>query len=246
MQIRKPESKELFSYIIATHKADHIDVQMPHIQKALKKEAGLEGVERACVEGHFAAINYIMTLIPSVDFPAKDPSLLTNEFTLHNALYWLRELHVKMMYPIAEFGKFNGTGQLHIQSNQVGTYRYNPKMLAFAPAPDPTSIPKILGAWLKEITTLDAEIKDKVDNPYGLTPQQGNQMIRTVKESSLFLSCLQPFEDGNNRIAKLVENALRMRWLMPWRIIYGIEQESYNRELTGYQSDKNGFLRWLQ
>lgn len=240
MPIHKPDIKELYAYIIHTHKADHINVSMAHIEATLNK-AELPSIEKACVEGHFKAINYAMTLAVSPDFPTK---LVTNEYDSHNALFWLRDFHEHIMYPIAQFGIKNSMGQLYIQPSQIGVYRSTPKQLAFAPAPPPEAIPRLLHYWLKDIAELDAEIKDKVENPYGLTPAQGNNMFRKVKESSLFLSCLQPFEDGNNRIAKIVENTLRTRWHMPWRTLYGVEYETYCREMTQYQAE--GFLRWIK
>ncbi len=252
MTIVQPDIKDIYSYIIQTHRADHIPVTMDHINIALGKinhqkgMPALEGLEKVACIGHFKAINFAIKLAGSIDFPAKDPAILTHEYASHNCLYWLRELHSTMMYPIAEFGLKNGTGQLYIQSSQCGTYRYSPKQLAFSPAPDPDLIPKLLHLWLKDVTEFDAEIKDKVDNPYGLTPAQSNKKLAITKECSLFFSCLQPFEDGNNRIAKLVENTLRLRWRMPWRTIHDLEAQTYYRDLSNYQSDSNGFLRWLR
>lgn len=252
MIIKQPDIEAIYSYIIQTHQSDHINVTMTHINAALAKSAPLkgqtggEGVEKVCCIGHFKAINYALQIAGTIDFPAKDISVLTSEYVSHNALYWLRELHTLMMYPVADYGLKNGTGQLFIQTNQCGTYRYTPKQLAFAPAPAPEQIQKLLHAWLKDILELDADIKDKVDNPYGLTPAQGSQMIQKSKEATFFLSCLQPFEDGNNRVAKLVENMLRLRWRMPWKTIHGPQQEEFMRDLTNYQQSPTGFMRWLK
>jgi len=252
MKIIQPEIEEIYSYIIQTHKADHIDVTKEHIKFALgqiqvqKGERALEGVEKSCCIGHFKAINYTIQLAGSFDFPAKEGSNLDNEFSSNQALNWLREIHSLMMYPIAEYGLKNGTGQLYIQNSQCGTYRYTPKQLAYSPAPAPELIPKILHLWLVDINTLDLEIKDKVDNPYGLTTAQSQEMYRKVKEITPFISCLQPFEDGNNRVAKLVENAFRLRWRLPWRTIHQLELETLNRDLTAYQEKPDGFMRWVR
>lgn len=255
MPIRKPDPQEYFNYIILTHQAEKIDVSMAQIKKTLAKASGKEdeqfygkkNEERIMAspyaEGHFKAINYAEKLAASTDFPAKDISVLTNEFASHTALYWLREMHTLMMYPIAKFGQDNNTGLLYLQPSEVGTYRYKELQLAFRPAPHPELIPKLLHFWLRDITELDLEIRDKVDNPYGLTPEQGGRIFRKVKEASLFLSCLCPFSDGNNRIAKLVENTLRLRWRMPWRIIGGVESDSFIRDLAAYS--ESGMNKWL-
>jgi hypothetical protein len=244
MPIHLPDIKEVIEYIILTNRADHIEITNDDVQKAMKKIHPINPY----VEGHFKAFNFAQQLADSPDFPAKDMSLLTNQHTSHTCLYWLRELHILMMYPIAQFGKNNSTqtGQYFIKNHEVGTYRVTPKMLAFAPAPPPETIPQLLHLWLRDITELDHEIKDKVDNPYGLTQSQGNRLFDKLDESCLFLSCLQPFEDGNNRIAKLVENVLRLRWRMPWRTIYGVENDTFIRKLTAYQEEPDGFARWIK
>jgi hypothetical protein len=252
MNIIQPDTKELYAYIIQTHKADHIDISLQHILYALgqikveKGQKALEGFEKAYCVGHFKAINYVVKLAGSVDFPVKDGSRIDNPYQSDQSIFWLREIHTLMMYTLADYGIKNGTGQLYIQPGQCGVYRYTEKGNAFEMAPTPQQIPLILHHWLTDAQALDLEIKDKVDNPYGLTPAQSQRIFKMTNEMPMFFSCLQPFEDGNNRIGKLVENAFRLRWRLPWRIIHELEQDDYIKALMAYQEGPDGFKRWLR
>lgn len=245
MKIIQPDINVIYSYIVQTHRADRINVTMDHITHALNKkvETGkevLDGIEKYYCIGHFKVINYALKLAGNIDFPAK--SKIYNEYQSEKALEWINELHSIMMYPVADYAFKSGLKDMYIQKYQCGTFRNTSQALAFSMAPEPYEINKILKKWIIDIHNLDMEVKDKIENPYGISMEQYKKMKNKIKEIPMFFSCLSPFYDGNNRIGKLIENIFRLRWGMPWRTISEIELESYNKELSLYQNKE--FKKW--
>jgi hypothetical protein len=235
-----PEQREVIYFILQSHQLDHVPLTGEEITRTLKKE-----ILNPYAEGHFKAVNYLLTqLVHSPDFPAKHPSNITNTFRTDEALFWLKELHSLCMQPVALFGE-KTSNPLILKRYEVGTWRTKPKALAFNYAPAPEQILPILQHWLVELATFHLDIKDRLHNPYGLTAAEGNKLHAILRELPMFISCLQPFEDASNRIARLLENTLRLHWNLPWQQpAVGRDHEMFVRELAKYQDQE--FPAWLK
>jgi hypothetical protein len=243
-----PKENELINFIVQTHQLDHVPLSPAEVNATLKIGRGLtlsEGdkpVTNPYAVGHFKAFTFMFqNLIGSVDFPCKSSQTLINQYHSDTSLWWLRELHTTIMYPVALWGQ--QTGDMNApKTYECGVYRCRPRQLAFTNAPEPEQIQPLLHLWLLDIATFHEEIKGKITNPYGLTRTEAEQLYHKPIEAQLFLSCLQPFEDGNNRIARLVENALRLQWGLPWK--QPREDGDAITRLGQYQT--NGFSKWLR
>ena len=245
---KMPSEQDLIYFIVQTHEAEHQPVDIGEVQHTLAIRRGqANGATNPFAMGHFDAFNYLFkSMVATQDFPCKDSSLLVNQYESHTALYWLRELHTAAMYPIASQLLQMGMGleANTIKTYECGVYRVRPKQLAFSIAPEPEQIQPLLHLWLRDIANFHDQIKDKISNPYGLSRAEAEQLIAKSEEACLFLSCLQPFEDGNNRIARLVENALRVKWYLPWKSCMKQEQIKTMDKLTAYQMD--GMKKWIR
>jgi hypothetical protein len=221
---------------------------MPLIHNTLAIRRGqTQGHPNPYAQGHFDAFNFVFqTLVGSTDFPCKDSLLLTNEYNSDNALYWLRELHTLIMYPIASQSTSLGIGleSTTIKPHECGTYRIYPKTLAFCQAPNPEQIKPLLHLWITDLTNYHESIKDKIGNLLSFSRDEADTLYRKTEEANLFLSCLQPFQDGNNRVARLVENALRLQWGIPWKNYPKSEHNKFVQTLGTYQL--NGFQDWVR
>ena len=240
-----PKEDELMQFIVQTHTIDHIPVTAKDVATTLKIRRGgqlMEGespVKNPYVTGHFDAFNFIFhTLIGSVDFPCKSLVALTNHYHSDTALWWLRELHTKVIYPVAQHFGLQGDVSAP-KTYECGVYRCQPRMLAFTNAPEPEQIQQLLHLWLLDIATFHEQIKGKIHNPYGLSRSEAEQLYFKPLESQMFISCLQPFEHGNNQISRLVENALRLQWGLPWKM-----PQNQMKQLGEYQT--TGFSKWLR
>jgi hypothetical protein len=238
-----PTQQELLYFILQNNEADHIPLTMAEIQNTLSiRRNETQGTLNPYAQGHFDSFNFIFkSLINSDDFPCKDSSILVNQYHSSSVLFWLRELHTLLMYPIATSSLSMDT---NIKTYQCGTYRVYPKNLAFTQAPMPEQIEPLLHCWLVDIASFHDSIKTKVDNPYGLTKEESDLVFAKSLEANYFFSCLQPFEDGNNRLARIIENALRVKWYLPWKSCSQQEHQRFITKMSDYQT--RGFKEWLK
>lgn len=239
MPRKLPTEQELVDFIVATHNCDHITLTHQDVTNTIKNT----GVPSPYVQGHRKALKYaVIDLCGSTDFPIRDISMLSQDNVLTH-LHWLTELHSMIMYPVAQANLFS-YAENNISTSQCGTLRSTSKALAFNMAPEPNIIPTLLFLWLKELATINNEVKDNIDNPYGLTQYQAKRMGNFAKETPMFISCLQPFDNGNNLVARIVENIIRINWYMPWKIINpGHQLDEFNKNLNIYQ--QTTFKEWL-
>jgi hypothetical protein len=245
---KMPQETELINFIVQTHQADHIPVSPGEVMATLKIGRGIElqkddkPLTNPHAVGHFKAFNFIFqTLLGSDDFPCKTAQILTNQYHSDTALWWLRELHTLITYPVAQWGL--NTGDITApKTYECGVYRCRSRSLAFTLAPEPEQIQPLLHLWLCDISRFHDEIKHKTSNPYGLSRAEAEQLYHKPLEAQLFMSCLQPFENGNNLVARLVENALRLQWGLPWK--QPAQDTSAIERLGAYQT--TGFAKWMK
>jgi hypothetical protein len=228
-----PPESTLIDFIMATHSCDKIQLS----QDDMKNTLSGKGKISPYIQGHRKALKFICTeLVGSSDFPAKSPQILINHYHSDNSLYWLKEIHSLILYPIATD---NISSMENIRISDCGNYRYKSKLMAFDMAPQPEDILPLLHLWLKEASELNDEVKDNIDNPYGITQEQSKKLVHFVNEITMFFSCLQPFEEGTNRVARIVENTFRLHWYMPWFTQHpGSSYDEYIRKFTNYQQNR--------
>lgn len=237
---KRPEMPELILFIEQTHSCEKLKVKHEDISTLLKQ--GAKAIKpNPYVVGHFDALNYLFTLVGEPHFPCKDVRLLTNQYKSEEALHWLRKLHELMAYPCA---KMASTPEWedeirNCRQQDCGVYRIVPEALAFAYAPTPEQIPLILHLWLKDLTTLHEEVKNLLDNPYGISRNKTYDMHQACRDTNLLFCNLLPFSYGSNRLGRLVENLLRLNWQLPWSQVPGETQyQNYVRDIQDFQSKK--------
>lgn len=213
--ISKPPMDEMVRFILLTHQVEKLTVDMDDINQALKRTPN----PNPYVAGHFDAINYLLSLVDSPDFPAKEPSLLTNVYRSDENLYWLRKLHLMISLPLAQVAhQSKWEDELsQVKKYECGVLRNQPAANAFAMAPQPDIIPHILHLWFVKIAYLHAEVKDELPNPYGITREKSFELAKEANDSLLLFANLQPFTYGSNRLGRLIENALRLKWHLPFK-----------------------------
>jgi hypothetical protein len=233
----KPQMDELIRFIYETHLVEKLNCPMEAITQALKRAPN----PNPYVVGHFDAINYLMTLIDNPDVPAKAPDLLTNVYRSDEALFWVKEMHAKMTLPLAQASHLSQwEDELNrVKQYECGVLRNVPVALAFSMAPPPHLLPYILHNWLNQVGTLHAEVKDKVNNPYGLTREKAAELAKTSYNTLLLFANIQPFNYGSNRIGRLVENILRLNWRMPWKHVpINNEYERFVRDVQTFNTSE--------
>lgn len=245
-----PNQQDAFAFICGTHDIDRINCSNSTIL------ATYQGKHKdPYADGHLKALQYIFTeLVDKMHFPAKNIQSLTNSFKSNLALNWLRELHFIMLTPVVVDPLFDTDRQsLEITSNaprqnELGVYRNRIASNSFSLAPTPDLIPKILHNWLIEITTLHDKVKGKMESAFGITREIAHELDETAYKSLLLISTVQPFACCNNRLGRLVENALRLQWHLPWKVTTkGHSYEKFIDDLEDFQkSDLHQVIKEAQ
>jgi hypothetical protein len=232
--ITAPTEADLCELVSSTHAADRINLKNEDIKRTWKQE-----IRDPYAHGHFTAYMHILhKLLPSIDFPIKEPSLLTDQSRSHQALEWLRTLHNKMTEPLARSNLFEADPNGPTVSG-LGRYRFVNTLAITKTAPAPALIPPIMHNWFKDIATYHHSIKAKVANPYGFSATDARELLTRVKEIPLFFSVVQPFSYGNQRLGRIVELAFRWAWNIPV-VHYYPNSKEHNKlleNLTQYETD---------
>ena len=242
MPAKLPSQEEAFAFIAGTHDVDRIPCSYGAVFATYQGRS-----KNSYADGHLKALQYIFTrLIDKPDFPTKDARTLTNSFKSNLALNWLRELHYTMLAPVVSDPLLLNPDRQNLETNsnlpnrnELGTYRQRQAANSYSLAPAPAFIPKILHNWLLDITVLHNEVKSKLDTAFGITKETAHKLEQTTYNSLLLLSTCQPFACCNNRLGRLVENALRLQWHLPWKITrQGQDYDQFTQDLVEYQQSQ--------
>ena len=213
-----PTQDTLIAFIYHTNRIERIPMNKRTIDAALSQKES-----DPYVEGHLRAITLIQQLATD---PGLIPDKVTTIFDFDNKFPWLRRIHRNVMRPVAEFGVMQ-LDTSYIHPTDVGVYRSSHKFLKRhdergnlfqVNMPDPIFVRELLTEWAQDLCKFHNEYKGTID--YGRYTQDDVKLfVDKAYESNLKLCCIKPFEDGSNRVGRLIENLLRMNWGLPWKTI---------------------------
>lgn len=243
MPIPYPDQTTTFSFISQTHIIDRINCSINDITATYTGKTGKKLVN-PYAHGHLQAINYVLTqLVGKADFPARSPDYLTNRFKSELALTWLKQIHLLMLEPIA-VSILSEADENAPRRNQVGSWRIVPATNSFSYCPPPQLIPKIMHLWLLKLSQFHSSIKDLLNKPFGINRQLSLKIEETAYKANLFIATAQPFTSANNRLGRLVENALRLHWHLPWKVYQeGPLYDKFVEDMTEAQSDLPALIK---
>lgn len=244
MAVKYPQKQDLIRFVYHTNVVEGLKVTRADVEEMYRPD---RKDLNPFVVGMFDAINYgLRTLLTNnPDFPCKEVSLVTNLYRSHDALGWLRELHSRICSPLAKAALTDRwAGEIAVRAGDCGSYRSYDLPLAFTMAPPPHLVEPLLHNWLVDTAEFHDRVKDRVDSPYGLDAKTAGELVTRADGACLFLSNLQPFTYGNNRLGWLVANLFRLLWRLPWRDLPGYgdntdrDYKAWINEMTNFQSQE--------
>lgn len=230
-----PQHPMLVAYIVESTRLEREEITPAEVVATFKREA-----LHPSAAGHFSAINHVLKLAQNRDFPARHPTQWETPTKADTNLHWLRELHKKLMTPSATYGEMY-LNPNYIQRKDCGPYRLTPRELTGLdryqniiprPLPKPTDLTKLMQHWLKTIGEFHLKIAPKLNRPSMSDLKQIEDM---AWKAHLQLQCIHPWTDGTGRSARLVENALRLRWGLPWKTISEKDKVKYVHQIAEYE-----------
>jgi len=232
-----PPEEKLFDFILQSNQIEHCDLTFDDVQLTLQKKA-----IQPYAAGHLMAIDYIISKLSSqVAWPVKHPAEYATEGDADRSLYWLREIHNRLMNPIARFPEFLLSAQEAeiIDIKECGLYRnFHRKMINGKSGqdrymPKPSGLKRLLHWWLQQLGTFHLKnLKRFACNP---SIVEATSYDRMAYKLHLQLACIHPFTDGTGRSARLIENALRLRWGLPWKTIQFKDRMRYIQDIVTYE-----------
>lgn len=232
--LNPPTQQQMFDFVSSTHAMDRIDVYPDQLNNTWNQK----GNPNPYAQGHFRALMYIRdTILPSSDFPAKAVQTISCIGDSEKALFWLKEIHRKIVTPLVNH-ELLADDENAPTATMIGSYRKSPIMAITKPAPAPDAIPHLLHNWIIEYASFHNKIKDKIDNPYGITKEIGTELYRKLVNINLFFCTVQPFACLNQRMGRFVENTFRLAWRLPIKN-YSATSDEYRRfpkDLTDFEA----------
>ncbi len=225
MTIKKPSLAEIIQFTANTHIVEGIDTvtHQSVSNTAQRKEKNIYA------HGHLAALSYaVHTLLPSPDYPARNPDFKDIP-QMESNIHWLKHLNSLTQSPlIADMNN-------HYVLSKIGIWRIDNASNTFTNAPNPFLIPYIMFNWLKRLTKIHNGVKNKLDNPYGLSQSEFIDMRNFAEEQPVFFSTVQPFKYDNNRFGRLIENVILLGWNLPLKPNPITTYEKFKESLEDYQ-----------
>jgi hypothetical protein len=224
-----PDPTTLFNYIHHSNKIEHEDITLADISDTFTKKAFLPIPQAA---GHIDAIKFAIDLASEADFPARHAIQWETPTKAMTNLYWLKDIQKKIMKPIAEHATRFGIGQT-LKICDCGPFRLFTRQMGMErPLPDPNRLESLLHSWYRRIGEFHLSIADQLHNPsYDLLMK----IEATAWKAHLQLQCIHPWVDGTGRASRLVENTLRLRWGLPWKIIASNTTQQYVKKIIDYE-----------
>jgi hypothetical protein len=238
MPIKRPPIQDLSLFIFQTHDVEKVKVAPVEVQELIK-QGTKHPKPNPYVVGHFEAINYIIKQGDTDDFPIKDSRLISSWYTSDEQLHWLRKIHSLMTFPIAR--NINPEwleDTKKCAQHECGVYRDKRATLAFSYAPNHEDIPKILHVWFKQLIDIHERVKDNLDNPHGISQGDAKAMYEFTDQTGLLFPNLLAFGYGNNRLGRLVENLIRLKWHMRWKAAPSGVYDDYVRDIQRFHVEQ--------
>lgn len=118
-----------------------------------------------------------------------------------------------------------------LKKGTAGEYRTVEAKVRNLPLPKPGSIDSLMGIYHSKLNEYVAQ------RPLELTDAARGQHDAYGRELHNMIFCIQPFEDGNRRIALLLMNAYRLHVGLPWLTIFRKDKNTYFQNVRLYENE---------
>lgn len=186
------------------------------------------------VQGQMRCVNLILSLATNPDLIPKPSQISTTSF---NKLFpWFVNLHKNLLYDFAKKGEelYNVSDYPSIQ--ELSQLRQYEKVLGNRTMPHPDSIKQLLVQAFKDYATIYHEYHTNLSNPRMLETSDWQKLEKAAHTLALDIACIKPFNDGSNRIARLVENLVRLNTGLKFKIFD--DKQKFLNEVWEHQDSK--------
>lgn len=203
---------EKINFILHSNEFERINMKFEQIQSFLL----IPQKAPPAVQGQMRSLNWIFDLAQNPDLIPK-PNLITPA-NFDNLFPWLTKLHKNLLYDFSRKGE-ELLNQIDYPSpEELGTYRQDDKKLGNRLMPKPSDIKTLLAQSFKTYSSVYDKYRDDLSNPRALEHSDWLTIEKAAHKACLDICCIKPFNDGSNRIARIIENLLRLNTGLKFKI----------------------------
>lgn len=183
------------------------------------------------IAGQIRTINYIKTIVPDPNLFFAKEKVTTQNF--NNLFPFFKRLHKNLMYDTFLHNQRTNNNFSYPQLNELGYFRDKEKVIEKRKMPSPDRILPLLVDAFSAYLSVYLKHHDNISNPRMMEEKDWKRLETAAKDLGIAVCCIKPFEDGSNRVARLLENVCRLNVGLKLKTF---EQErDYNDELKTKQ-----------
>lgn len=238
-----PPKDMLETFIVESNAIENIDIQYQEIYDTFAKKW-----VHPIAAGHFMAIDYtIRKLASDHNFPSKHSSQFFDKDISDKNLYWLRDVHLKLFslvpkmqdrFPKIDQMSIHDCGNYRIKNTYIIQYStdFENESDPLRPFPKFNKINDLMHYWYSELGRYHLKYAPKLEKPSSITFKEWEELSDRAYEFHMMLQCIHPWQEGTGRAARLIENALRLRWGLGWKTIKSQNSQSYIKDIRTYEN----------
>ena len=225
--------QEKINFIMHSNDFERISMKFEDIEVQLLSP----NKTKPAVSGQMRSIHKIIDLAKEPDiFPrAKD----ITPYNFDSLFPWFAKLHKELMYDFSKQGEKMLNEVDYPAMSELATYRQDDKKLGERLMPPPHKIKELLAQAFTDFCSTYDLYRDSFSNPRLIETHDWKTIEAAAHKLGLAICCIKPFNDGSNRIGRIVENLARLNTGLKFKI--HTDKQAYLKEIWQLQDSEYKF-----
>lgn len=203
---------EKINFIVYSNEFERIFMKFEQVQSFLL----IPQKAPPAVQGQMRLLNLAFELAQNPELIPKASKINSSSF--NNLFPWFTKLHKNLMYDFSRKGEELLNEVDYPKTEELGTFRQENKKLGSRLMPVPSSIKDLLSQSFKEYSLVYDKYREDLYSPRAIEHSDWLLIEKAAHKTALSICCIKPFQDGSNRVARVVENLLRLNTGLKFRI----------------------------
>jgi fido (protein-threonine AMPylation protein) len=221
--------EEKVNFILHSNSFERINLKIEQIQANLLIPSRAD----PAVAGQMRCLHLIFDLAKNPNLIPKPELINTSNFDKH--FPWLKQLHKNLLHDFSRKGTELLNQIDYPTPEELGNYRTEHKSLGHRIMPPPEQIKILLTKIFTNYAHIYYQYKEQIETPILMEKTDWETLEQIIQHTSLSIACIKPFKEGSNRIARLIENLLRLN--IGLKFIVHTNKDTYLQKLLSLQDN---------